>query len=44
MQVENKIELNVDDYVDSFKPTLMDIVYKVSSSGNSIRKLRTNQL
>jgi len=28
LQLENKIELDVDEYVDGFKPTLMDIVYK----------------
>jgi ATP-dependent RNA helicase DOB1 len=28
LQLENKIQLDVDEYVDGFKPTLMDIVYK----------------
>jgi ATP-dependent RNA helicase DOB1 len=28
LQLENKIELDVDEYVDRFQPTLMDIVFK----------------
>jgi len=28
VQAENGVEINVEDYVDSFKPTLMDLVYK----------------